>query len=348
MQPAISLNERLIGPDQPCFVVAEIGQNHNGDGTTARQLIDMAVSCGADAVKFQKRDIPSDLTEEEYRRPYGTRNSFGETYGLHREALELTEEQHTELKAYAESTGITYFCTACDLPSVEAMERIGNPIYKVASRDLTNIPLISRIAETDKPIILSTGMAGLEEIGEALSVIPDYGSRTVLLQCVSEYPAQIKNMNLRAMQTLATEFDILVGLSDHSQEFITGVAAAVLGAVIVEKHITLSRNMIGSDHVGALEKKGLNEMVRYIRLCEEAMGNGIKAYSPMAETARLKLERSLVVKRPLSAGQVLREANLELKSPGGGLRWRDRDRVVGRRALRHISRDTTVREADFE
>lgn len=338
----------MVGKGQACFVVAEIGQNHNGDMDLARQLIDIAVSSGADAVKFQKRDISSDLTEEEYNRPYSTRNSFGETYGKHREALEFDEGQHAELKEYARSVGTTYFCTACDLPSVEIMENIGNPVYKVASRDLTNIPLIARIAETNKPIILSTGMSGLEEIGEALSVIPNYASRTILLQCVSEYPAQIKNMNLSAIQTLASRFNIMTGLSDHSEEFITGVAGAVLNAVLVEKHITLSRKMRGSDHMGALEENDLKEMVRYIRLCEEARGDGIKVPIPAAEAARLKLERSLVLAAPLSVGQVLQETHLSLKSPGGGLRWRDRERVLGRKALHNIPQDSTLREESFE
>ena len=340
--------ERRFGPGEPCFIVAEIGQNHNGDVSIARQLVDMAASSGADAVKFQKREIGHDLTKDEYDRPYPGPNSFGQTYGEHREFLELTEGQHSDLKAYAEDLGILYFCTACDIPSVEAMERIGNPIYKVASRDLTNIPLINSIAQTNKPIILSTGMATIEDVWDTLNVIPDYRSRTVILQCISEYPAQIANVNLRAMSAMGSEFGLPVGLSDHTPEFITSVAAAVLGAPVVEKHVTLSRSMRGSDHAGALESAGLKSMVEYIRICEEAMGDGIKIYNRAADKARLKLARSLVMRRSLKTGEVLSKADLMLKSPGSGLRWHDFSLVTGKRAIRDISQDTLVREEDFE
>ncbi|MEL6895737.1 MAG: N-acetylneuraminate synthase family protein, partial [Planctomycetota bacterium] len=162
---AFKVAGRMIGDGYPCFIVAEIGQNHNGQIGMARRLIDMAADCGCDAVKFQKRDVEWELTRDAYNRPYTTENSFGETYGLHREFLELTEQQHRELRDYALSRGLIYFCTACDPPSVEAMDRIGNPLFKIASRDITNIPLLERIRATGKPVVISTGMASMDEIG---------------------------------------------------------------------------------------------------------------------------------------------------------------------------------------
>ena len=337
-----------IGDDCPCFIVAEIGQNHNGQIGMARRLIEMASRCGCDAVKFQKRDIRWELSEEAYNKPYDNPNSFGPTYGEHREFLELNEEQHEELREYALAHDLIYFCTACDPPSVEMMERVGNPAYKIASRDITNLPLLGVVARTGKPVVVSTGMAGMQEIREALEVLGDGPSAVMLTQCISQYPAQIENVNLRAMQTLREEFGCLVGLSDHTPGIITAVAGAVLGACFVEKHVTLSRAMQGTDHAAALEEEGLRRLVDYTRTCAVAMGDGKKEYDPIVDAARKKLARSLTSRVAISAGTVLTEEMLVLKSPGTGLLWRDRDQIVGHKAKADIAPDHTLSESDFE
>ncbi len=347
-QKRIRFAGREVGDGCPCFVIAEIGQNHNGQLNLAKKLIDMAVRCKADAVKFQKREISWELTRDAYDRPYEGSNSFGATYGSHREYLELNEAEHRELKEYAQSAGLIYFCTPCDPPSVDMLERIGCPIYKVASRDITNIPLLRHIAKTGKPVILSSGMSTLDDLREAIAAFQGSRSAVSLMQCISEYPAQPENVNLRAMATMRQTFDLLVGLSDHTSGVITGVAGANLNAFAVEKHVTMSRAMNGTDHAGALEEEGLKRLVNYIRICELAMGDGRKDFNPVAQVAKDKLARSLVSKYPIVAGAVLTEDMLVLKSPGTGLAWKERDQIIGRTANTDIPAEVTLSPEMFK
>ncbi len=344
----IKMAGREIGDGLPTFIVAEIGQNHNGDMEAAKKLIEMAARCGADAVKFQKRDIHWELTDELYNKPYDSPHSFGRTYGEHREHLELNENQHHELKEYAAANGLVYFCTACDEPSVEMMERIGNPVYKIASRDISNIPLLKTIAQTRKPVIISTGMAGIAEIDEALEAFGDLPPVIVLLQCISQYPADLERINVRTIQSMRQKFGMLTGLSDHTVGIIPSVASVALGAAVVEKHITLSRAMKGTDQAGSLEEEGLRRLVKYIREVEIALGDGIKQYDPAADTARKKLARSLTSKRDLRKGEILTEELIVLKSPGDGIIWREREAVIGKRLVKDIAGNTTLRLEDFE
>ena len=346
-QLQVNLAGHKIGDNRPCFIVAEIGQNHNGDMDIAKKLIDMAARCGANAVKFQKRDIKDEFTPEAYNAPYTGPNSFGKTYGEHREFLELNEEQHRELKVYTESKGLVYFCTPCDFSSLEIMERIGNPIYKIASRDLTNIPFLEAVAKTGKPVIMSTGMGGLQEIEEALEIFKGR-SNVVLMHCVSQYPTEIDNVNLKAMQSIRQKTKLLTGLSDHNPGIIPGIAAAVLGAPIVEKHITISRAMKGTDQAGALEENGLKRLIDYIRLTERAMGNGIKEIHPSVKGSMNKLRRSLASKVQIPKGTKITEDMLTLKCPGTGMLWRDRHLLIGKKATRDISKDSTLNPEHVE
>jgi sialic acid synthase len=333
-----------VGKGMPCYIIAEIGQNHNGDMKIAKQLIDMAVSCGANAVKFQKRDIPSELTKEAFDKPYDNPNSFGRTYGEHRMFLELDEAQHLELKEYANAQGITYFCTPCDVPSVELLERIGCPFYKVASRDLTNIPLLERLAATGKNVIISTGMADIEDIEDALEALQAHPEKVIIMQCTSEYPCKPENVNLRAMATLEQRFGYLVGLSDHTSGVIISAAAATMGAVMIEKHITLNRSMKGTDQPGSLEKAGLEKLTKYIRAIELAMGDGIKEVNPATKAAKEKLARSVTSSVFIPAGTTITESMLCLKSPGTGLKWKQRSMIVGKQAKADIAPDVTIFE----
>jgi sialic acid synthase len=344
----VSLAGHQVGNGLPPFIAAEIGQNHNGDPALARRLIDMAGRCGATAVKFQKRDMGHDLTKEAYSRPYPGPNSFGETYGAHREFLELSEAQHRELRDFSLSRGIVYFCTACDEPSVDIMERIGNPIYKVASRDVTNIPLLQYIARTRKPVVLSTGMAELRDIREALDALGDGPSGIIIVQAVSQYPADLEHVNLRAMETLRREFGHPVGLSDHSAGIIAAVTAAILGACYIEKHVTLARAMKGSDQAGSLEEEGLRRTIKYIREARIACGDGRKEFNIAAAPARSKLGRSLTTRVAIAKGERISEQMLCLKSPGDGIQWRDRHLVVGKVATRAIAADQQVVASDVE
>jgi sialic acid synthase len=343
----IDFNGTPVGDGYPCYIIAEIGQNHNGDVRIAKKLIDMAVRCGASAVKFQKRDIPSELTKEAYDKPYDNPNSFGRTYGEHRIFLELDEAQHLELKEYALAAGITYFCTPCDVPSVELMERIGCPFYKVASRDLTNIPLLERLGKTGKPIIISTGMADFDDIDEGLKALQLGKEQVVIMQCTSEYPCKLENVNLRAMETLRKRYGHLVGLSDHTSGVIVSAAAAVMGAVMVEKHITLDRTMKGTDQPGSLEEAGLKKLVEYTRATEIARGDGEKLVNPATKAAKEKLARSVTSKVFIARGSVLTEDMLTLKSPGTGLKWVERHVLLGKKAQHDIEPDVTLTETSF-
>jgi sialic acid synthase SpsE/spore coat polysaccharide biosynthesis protein SpsF (cytidylyltransferase family) len=337
-----SLNGIEVGDELPTYIIAEIGQNHNGNIELAKKLIEMAVRCKANAVKFQKRDIPSELTTEAYNKPYDNPNSFGKTYGEHREFLEFNEEQHVELKEYASALGITYFCTPCDVPSLELLERIGCPFYKVASRDLTNIPLLIALGKTGKPVIISTGMADFEDIDDAIEALNIEKSKLIIMQCTSEYPCKLENVNLNAIKTLKDKYKVVVGLSDHTSGVIISAAAPLMGASIIEKHITLDRTMKGTDQPGSLEEAGLNKLVNYIRAIEIAKGDGIKDVNPATKAAKDKLARSITSAVDIKMGTVITEDMLCLKSPGIGLKWKQKNLIEGKKAIMDIPANVTI------
>jgi sialic acid synthase SpsE len=337
----------VIGDGQPCCIVAEIGQNHNGEMGIAKKLIDMAALCGATAVKFQKRDVDGELSVELRNRPYDNENSFGATYGEHRRFLELSWEQHQELQRYSQEKGILYLCTICDVASLEQMAPLDLPAYKVASRDITNWPLLIELSRLRRPVVLSTGMAEIEEVDKAVEIISRVHDRIVIFQCTSEYPCPPEHINLRAVCSYRQRYGALVGLSDHSPGIIPAVAAATLGACCVEKHITLSRAMRGTDHAGSLEMEGLRRLVGYIRQVEMTMGNGEVGFKPCMTTAKAKLAKSLSCRRNLAPGDILLEEELELRCPGTGILWPQREQLLGKRALRNIPKQTILDPKDF-
>lgn len=339
---------RFVGPGFPCYVVAEVGQNHNGNPMLADQLIDRLTGSQIDAVKFCKRHLESDLTVEFSRQAYDSPNSFAPTYGEHRQALELEEGDHHRVQLRAAEAGLTYFSTACDHESVSLLERLNVPCYKVASRDLTNLPLLEHIASTGKPVILSSGMDGLREIADALEIVRAHHDRVILLHCTSAYPTQDEDVNLRAMETLQQEFACPVGLSDHSLGAAIPLAAAALGACMIEKHITLNRKLRGSDHVCSLEPEEFIHMAGSIRRIEQAMGDGIKRVVPAVSSARQKLGRTLVAKFRIPPGTQLTEAMLCLKTAGGGIPWNARHELIGRTVRREIPADARLDCADVE
>ena len=339
---------RWIGDNHPCLVVAEVGQNHNGDVALARELIDNIAFHKADAVKFCKRDIPSEMTRQMYDQPYLGPQSFGETYGKHREFLELSKSQYKQLKSYAEGKGLIFFATACAQQSVNDLEEVGVSLYKVASRDLTNLPLLEYIAQTFKPVILSCGMDSMAEIKEAVDAVRRYHSKIVLMQCTSGYPTPEDQVNIRVMHTLRREFDVLVGMSDHTIGVMVPVVAAALGACAVEKHVTMARYLKGTDHACSLEPEGLRRVVRDIRNLEKAIGDGVKSVPQTVADTKAKLSRSLVSACDIPQGTVLTEVMLCLKSPGTGLPWRDRTRILGRKARRPVAADITLSYEDFD
>lgn len=330
------------------YIIGEIGQNHNGDVEIAKKLIDVVSEPVIDklfgqklmptnAVKLTRRDLNEELSASEMNRPYNNANSFGKTYGEHRAFLELNDEQHFEIYRYAKSRGLEFVETLCARGCLSMLKLFTPDRLKVASRDVTNLPLLESMAETKIPIILSTGMAGKKELDEALEVITRYHSNISILHCLSQYPSEYQNINLLTIQYLKEQYpQYTIGYSDHSIGILMPAVAVGLGAEIIEKHITLDRNMKGTDHRGSLEPEGIWRMVRDIRNTEYAIGVKDIFISDTVQSTRVKLERSIATIRPIMAGEIIKESDLHMLSPGDGFKWVDRHRIIGKKALASI------------
>ena len=335
----IQLGKRVIGDGQPCFIVAEAGVNHNGSVAEAKQLIKVASEVNADAVKFQKRTVEDILTREALQRPYVGPNSYGPTYGEHRQKLELTDAAYEELKQHAAEHDIFFLASAWDLKSAEFLDTLGVPAFKVASADVTNLPLLERIAHTRKPVLLSSGMSTLEEIGEALDVIRACHEQVVLLHCVSTYPTEPEDVNLRVLRTLRETFDVVVGYSGHEQGIIVSQAAVALGAAVIERHFTLDWTARGPDHEASLQPDGFKKLVTGIRKVEQALGRPEKNMLESELTVRHRLAKSIVAGMEIRKGTVITDKMLALKSPGTGLKSSYLNDVIGTVAEQDLKLD---------
>ena len=330
------------------FVIGEIGQNHNGSVDLTKLLIDMIareieeqnfslVLKGMNAVKLTKRDLSQELSPSEMNRPYNSINSFGKTYGEHRAHLELDDEQHYEIFKHAKLYHLDFVETLCATGCLTLLKRFTPDYLKVASRDLTNLPLLSAMAETKIPIILSTGMAGQLELDDAIGAVNRYHSDITILHCVSEYPTHPGNVNFNTIHFLLENYgDYTIGFSDHTIGITAPLVAAAMGAKVIEKHITLDRRMKGSDQAGSLGPDGVNRMIRDLRLFELGLGKKELFIEPGVEQTRLKLERSVASNRLIREGEIIEEKDICLISPGDGFRWRDRGKVIGKKALKDI------------
>jgi sialic acid synthase len=327
------------------YIIGEIGQNHNGEVEIAKKLIDVVTEPVIDklfgqelrpmnAVKMTRRDLKEELSASEMHRPYDNPNSFGKTYGEHRAFLELNDEQHFEVFRYAKSKGLEFVETLCAKGCLSMLRLFTPDRLKVASRDVTNLPLLEAMAETKIPIILSTGMTGKKELDDALEIISKYHSNISILHCLSQYPSEYQNINLLTIKYLKEQFSqYTIGYSDHSIGILMPAVAVGMGAEIIEKHITLDRNMKGTDHRGSLEPEGIWRMVRDIRNTEYAIGNYGIFISDKVEATRIKLERSIASLRTIAAGEIIAESDLHLLSPGDGYKWVEKDKIVGKTAL---------------
>lgn len=346
---ALRLSERRsVGAGHPALIIAEIGQNHNGRLDWAEQLVDAAAWAGADAVKTVKRDLSCELTSAARERRYDSPHSFGRTYGEHRRALELDIDAHARLAARARAHGLHFIVTVCDIPSAAELHDVGVDAFKIASRDLNNLPLLKYIASLGRPIILSTGMSDWAEIDAAVDVVRRAGVPWAVLQCTSLYPTPDEAVHLRVLPELAKRYETVVGFSDHTQGVEIAPAAVALGASIIEKHFTLDRSAKGSDHACSAEPAELARLVERVRRIETALGNGDKTMEAGVDATREKLGRSLVVRRQLPAGAILDESMFVLKSPGGGIAWPERSKIVGRRLRRELAADTTIAVDDVQ
>lgn len=323
------------------YIIGEIGQNHNGSVDIAKLIVDLVSRPvkeeyfdlelkPMDAVKMTKRDLSEELTESQMKRPYLNANSFGKTYGEHRAFLELSNEEHFDVYRYAKSKNLDFVETLCSPGCLSLLKLFTPDKLKVASRDLTNLPLLAAMAETKIPMILSTGMAGKKELDDALGVITRYHSDLAILHCVSEYPTAPNHLNLQTISYLKKNYgQYPIGFSDHTIGIVAPVVAVGMGAEIIEKHITIDRHMKGTDQPGSLGPDGVNRMIRDIRIAEHWMGKEELYIDPAVASSKIKLERSIASKKFLPKGSIINETDIHLLSPGDGFKWVDRNKVIG-------------------
>jgi len=345
----IDVGGRTIGADQPCFIIAEAGVNHNGDMALAFRLIDEARAAGADAVKFQSFITEDLITADAQKADYQARStgSGGSQYAMLK-SLELDFAQHRRLKEYCERSGIVYLCTPYEYRSVDMLAEMGVAAYKVASTDTSNIPFLRYLGGKGLPVLLSTGMSTLGEVEQAVAAVRS-GNPAValtLLHCTSEYPAPLEDLNLRAIATLQRAFAVPVGFSDHSVGILPSTWAAALGACILEKHFTLDRSMTGPDHRASIESGELAELVRSVRALECALGDGVKRIAPSEAKNKPVMQKRLVATRDIAAGERFGADLICPKRSAAGLLPRMWDEVIGRAAARAVAAGEPLRYGD--
>lgn len=343
MTERVNVGGRHIGRGESVFIIAEAGVNHNGKIELAKQLVDAACKAKVDAVKFQTFKAKDLVTKKagmaEYQKDHI--KDVDSQYELIKN-LELDYESFVELKEYCESKGILFLSTPHSPDAVSFLDPM-MPAYKIGSGDLTNLPLLQQVAQYRKPIILSTGMASLDEVREAVEVIRNAGNHEIiLLHCVTNYPADIRDVNLRAMNTLGKEFNLPVGFSDHTMGITVAIAAVSIGACVIEKHLTLNREMPGPDHKASLEPDELQEMVEAIRNVELAMGDGIKRPAAVELKLRNVTRKSLVAAAEIGKGIAISKEMISIKRPGQGIAPKHLTSIIGRRAKRKIREDEVL------
>lgn len=330
---------RLVGHGRPCFIVAEIGNNHQGSLETAERMVDMAARIGVDAVKFQKRDVESLLTRQGMEAPYTGPNSFGPTYGEHRRALELSIQELATLKQRAEEAGLVFFASAWDQVSLDELLGLDVELLKVCSADLVNLPLVRKCADTGLPVIMSTGMAELTEIDRCVAEFTRANRNLVLLHCNSTYPCPDEEVRLPTMLKLGARYGLNVGYSGHERGLGPSVAAVALGACVLERHLTLDKAQPGTDHEASLDTEEFEDLVKMVRQTEKACRGEDKLVSPAEGAVAEKLRKSIVAAVDIPAGTRLGEEHLTVKSPGTGLSPMFWDEVVGKRLSRDLAAD---------
>ncbi len=331
---------------QRTLVIAEAGVNHNGDLQLANQLVDAAAAAGADVVKFQTFQANQLATERAQQAAY-QQQALGETQSqlTMLQQLELKPEQHGQLIQHCQNRGIEFLSTAFDPPSIGLLASLQLKRWKIPSGEITNLPYLRQIGAQGQPVILSTGMANLGEIEAALAVLEQAGtprSRVTVLHCTTEYPAPPEEVNLRAMQTIAQAFGVPIGYSDHTAGIAVPIAAVAMGATVIEKHLTLDRNLPGPDHKASLQPDDFAAMVRGIRTIEQALGDGVKQPTPSEKPNLSVVRKSLVAARPIRAGELFTEANLTAKRPGTGISPMQWDAWIGRPASRDFAADELI------
>ena len=332
------------------LIIAEAGVNHNGSFELAKQLVDKAAEAGADIVKFQTCKAENVISRYADKAEYQKKTTGEADTQLDMvRKLMLTYEQYGQLKDYCEEKGIRFLSTAFDLPSVDYLHGIGMGLWKIPSGEITNLPLLIKIAQLHEPIIMSTGMSTLEEVGNAVKVLKENGAADItLLHCTTEYPAPYEDVNLKAMDTMKEAFGLPVGYSDHTKGIEIPIAAVARGACVIEKHFTLDRNMEGPDHKASLEPQELAEMVRTIRNVEQAIGDGVKKVSASELKNQDIARKSIIAAKAIKAGETFSEENITTKRPGSGIdpmRWFD---LLGKTAKHDYEEDYLIEKDELD
>ncbi len=337
---SIKIGNRLIGDDEPCFIIAEVGVNHNGDINLAKALIDIAIDAGADAVKFQIFNAEAVVTKKAEMAEY-QKSATGVIESQYEmlKRLELGKRDFEELADYAKERQIMFLSTPFDKESAELIYKLDLPAFKIGSGEITNLPFLRYIAQKKRPIILSTGMSTLGEVEEGLNCIQKEGVvDIILLHCVSDYPTDIRHVNLRAIKTLKYAFKLPVGFSDHTMGIIAPLASVALGSCMIEKHLTIDKSLPGPDHRASLDPKTFKNMVLAIKDLESSLGDGIKKPTESEENTRMIVRRSLVAKVDIPKGKTITEDVLDIKRPGTGIKPKYWDEIIGKKARENIKK----------
>ena len=343
----IEIDQKKIGEGQPTYIIAEIGINHNGCVEIAKKLIDIAVEAKADAVKFQKRDISSLYKDDVLKNPNIDSQGLEILLDVLNE-VEFNNSDYSEIIQYCKNSGITFLCTAWDKKSVDFLEKFDIPAYKIASADLTNFPLIQYLCEKNKPLIVSTGMSTMDEIERTVKFIKNNNASFILLHSNSTYPSPTELLNLNLIPELKQKFNVPVGYSGHESDIIPSVTASNLGAVLIERHITLDKNMKGLDQAASLEPEELKILIKYVRESEKAKGEAIKKMTRGEILQREVLAKSLICSKKISSGEIFTENNIEVKGPSKGLSPQFYYEILGKKSTRNINVGDFLQEIDLE
>ncbi|XP_026990470.1 N-acetylneuraminic acid synthase a [Tachysurus fulvidraco] len=337
---------RMIGGNQPCFIIAEIGQNHQGDVQIAKEMIKMAKDSGADCAKFQKSELEFKFNKLALERPYSSIHSWGKTYGEHKRHLEFTHEQYRELQRFAQDIGIYFTASGMDEMAVEFLHQLNVPFFKVGSGDTNNFPYLEKTAQKGRPMVVSSGMQSMETMRRVYQTVKKHNQNFCILQCTSAYPLEPEHVNLRVITEYQKEFpDIPIGYSGHETGISVSLAAVALGAKVLERHVTLDKSWKGSDHSASLDPSELAELVRSVRIVERALGNGIKRMLPCEVPCHDKLGKSVVAKVAIPKGTELTLDMLAVKvAEPKGVAPEDIFELLGKKTVKDIGEDESVTE----
>lgn len=343
----IELDGTTIGYNEPCYIIAEIGINHNGDLSLAKKLIDVAFEAGANAVKFQKRHLESLYQKEILENPALDSQGTEILIDVLNE-VEFQENDFKNIVEYCKEKKITFLCTPWDIPSVDFLEQFNVPAYKIASADMTNFPLLRYISKTKKPMFISTGMSNMDEIERTVTFVKKESAQFLLLHCNSTYPSPVELLNLNLIPFLREKFDVPIGYSGHESDIIPSVAAANMSAVIIERHITLDKTMKGLDQAASLEPDELKRLIQYIRESEKAKGIPVKKMTRGEMLQREVLGKSIICSSDIKKNEVFSEKNIEVKTPARGLSPQYYYELIGKKSSREIKRGAYLQLDDLK